>query len=470
MFLRPCFQTLIVASLLGGGLFGCSESGFESHFVESKVSSELIDEARKGYDGHDGVSVVVEDHFGTPQDLRIWMKLPLNIGGTKGTIAEAPSGEGPVGSFVVKFETEVKGFEESSVPLQFLTGASAGTQAVVKTYSADSNVCRLVESIEGSLAVGDEVLLNGGEALRNGRKLYQRHCSHCHGTSGDGAGPTAVYMTPRPRDYRDGIFKFTRTPSLKEPARADIERTLRQGIPGTYMPSFVPMLKDEELAQVIEYVRFLSMRGEYERKLAAEMTGFSKEEFAERLEEEKRSEILAELKETYVDYFADVVTGAGDEVAERWAAADSVSSHVMPSVPRTPDSMESRRRGRELFVGATLNCINCHGISGQGNGPQTTEYEIVDKKPRALPGLHDQWGHLVKPRNLTTGIYRGGRRPIDIFRRLYSGINGAKMPAFGGKVKDEELWDVVNYVLSVPYDGVEPGAPAASQDESTAGL
>ena len=128
----------------------------------------------------------------------------------------------------------------------------------------------------------------------------------------------------------------------------------------------------------------------------------------------------------------------------------------MPSESRVPDTIESRRRGRELFLGAQLNCVNCHGIGGKGDGPQTRDYELVDGKPRENPGLHDDWGHLVKPRDLTSGIYRGGRRPVDIFRRIYSGINGAKMPAFGGKVTDAQLWDVVNYVLSVPFEA-EPG-------------
>src|SRR5690349_13600696 len=32
--------------------------------------------------------------------------------------------------------------------------------------------------------------------------LYRRHCAHCHGTSGDGMGPTAMLLNPYPRDYR----------------------------------------------------------------------------------------------------------------------------------------------------------------------------------------------------------------------------------------------------------------------------
>ena len=304
---------------------------------------------------------------------------------------------------------------------------------------------------------GDQVIVGGGALLQHGRVLYMRHCSHCHGTSGDGAGPTAEYLYPRPRDYRNGLFKFTSTKSLMRPARADIHRILKNGIPGTYMPSFVPMLDEAELEATIEYVRFLAMRGEYERKMVGEFSGdYSQEEFKKRLESESRQEILDALEEFYVDELPDYIVDDADDLASDWEAADEEDNIVVPSVPRIEDTPASRRRGRELFVGGKLNCANCHGITGQGNGPQTEEYEVVDNKPRPNPGLHDAWGHLVKPRNLTSGIYRGGRRPIDIFRRLYSGINGAKMPAFGGKIPDEQLWDVVNYVLSIPFEP-EPG-------------
>ena len=41
--------------------------------------------------------------------------------------------------------------------------------------------------------------------------LYRRHCGHCHGTTGDGLGPTALLLNPYPRDYRQGKFKFKST-------------------------------------------------------------------------------------------------------------------------------------------------------------------------------------------------------------------------------------------------------------------
>jgi mono/diheme cytochrome c family protein len=45
--------------------------------------------------------------------------------------------------------------------------------------------------------------------LKHGQDVYMKRCVQCHGISGDGNGPAAASMYPRPRDYRRGIFKFT---------------------------------------------------------------------------------------------------------------------------------------------------------------------------------------------------------------------------------------------------------------------
>ena len=39
----------------------------------------------------------------------------------------------------------------------------------------------------------------------NPRGLYRQHCAHCHGVTGDGAGATAAFLNPYPRDYRPDL-------------------------------------------------------------------------------------------------------------------------------------------------------------------------------------------------------------------------------------------------------------------------
>ena len=68
----------------------------------------------------------------------------------------------------------------------------------------------------------------------------------------------------------------------------------------------------------------------------------------------------------------------------------------------------------------------------------------------------DDWGEDLIPRDLTSGIFRGGRRPIDIYRRITAGINGTPMPAVPDTLTDDDRWAIVHYVLSLSevHDGL----------------
>src|SRR5262249_42608923 len=103
--------------------------------------------------------------------------------------------------------------------------------------------------------------------LRDGGGLYRQHCMHCHGLTGDGRGPTAKWVNPHPRDYRQGIFKFQSVDQQgnpnRPPRRDDLHRTLHEGVEGTAMQSY-NMLTEHELHALVSYIIFLSVRGEAE--------------------------------------------------------------------------------------------------------------------------------------------------------------------------------------------------------------
>ena len=48
-------------------------------------------------------------------------------------------------------------------------------------------------------------------------------------------------------------------------------------------------------------------------------------------------------------------------------------------------------------------------------------------------------------------MFHGGNRPDDIYRRIFSGINGTPMPAFEAKLADqpELFWHLVHYVQHI---------------------
>ena len=244
------------------------------------------------------------------------------------------------------------------------------------------------------------------EHLRLGHQVYAQRCQQCHGISGDGAGPAAAVLRPRPRDYRPGIFKFTSTPYGYKPRRDDLIRTVSRGISGTSMPSF-KLLPKQELEAVVDYVLVLTHRGELEKSLAYELE--SEEELIE-----------------------GVVPDAIDVIVNRWKTADN--SIVYPLTSQPVLTAESVVAGKKAFL--SKGCSKCHGNDGRGYTK-----ENIGK---------DAWGFDTKAADLTSGMLHGGREPLDIYRRIISGINGTPMPGFSNALRDEPetFWDLVAYV---PY-------------------
>ena len=182
----------------------------------------------------------------------------------------------------------------------------------------------------------------------------------------------------------------------------------------------------------------------------------------------RRKEILAELREELLSLPSNA-DGLADDIAAQWVEAEDAETQIVPSIPRVEDTEESRRRGRAVFISKDAKCTDCHGYEGQGNGSQTEGYEA---KPSGgkwdHTGLHDAWGNINQPRDLTQGIYRGGRRPIDIFRRVRAGIKGTAMPAFAeGVISDEDLWHLVNYVKSIPFGKTAPASAPKAETKTS---
>lgn len=297
--------------------------------------------------------------------------------------------------------------------------------------------------------------------------LYRKHCAHCHGTTGDGAGPTAAFLNPYPRDYRQGVFKFKATERAARPANADLHRILIDGINDTAMPSFA-LLPPDEVESLVEYVKYLSMRGEAESALKDRLFGDRK------AMQPSRSEL---------------VKIAVKPVADSWKEAND-NPAIAPVEGYKPDADRTAwlKAGEALFMGDKAKCFSCHGVTGLGDGRKKSEpvYDIWNKDHAKavadLTALKDKGDADAKeitrltnitqsyslpvqaqqPRNLRLGRLRFGRAPLDLYRRIYAGINGTEMPAGGkpGPLSEKEIWQLVDYVLALPYE-LDNAVPAA---------
>jgi len=253
-------------------------------------------------------------------------------------------------------------------------------------------------------------------AAAHGREVYERNCIGCHGEEGRGDGEVAHMLDPLPRNLQEGFFKFRSTPGGELPVEEDLMHVVTCGLPGSAMRGF-PLLPERDRRAVVAYVLSLAEFG---------------------LVEPVIDEMLAEgrsLEEVMEEDFEDVLA---EEREYAWEEAWPVP--VPPRPELGPDAVE---RGRELFA---AQCAACHGETGRGDGPSS--YHLRDWKDAP-----------IRPRDLTTGVFRAGSRPEDLWLRLRTGLNGTPMPA--SYSPDDDLWDLVAYIASLERAGAPDPHPTS---------
>ncbi|HTL56085.1 MAG TPA: c-type cytochrome [Candidatus Limnocylindrales bacterium] len=83
-------------------------------------------------------------------------------------------------------------------------------------------------------------------SLQRGNQLFLQNCAPCHGVSGDGKGNAASTLIPEPANFK-----------LKQPDFDYISEVLREGIPGTAMPSWQNQISDPDRRALADFVRSL---------------------------------------------------------------------------------------------------------------------------------------------------------------------------------------------------------------------
>jgi mono/diheme cytochrome c family protein len=168
-------------------------------------------------------------------------------------------------------------------------------------------------------------------------------------------------------------------------------------------------------------------------------------------ETERSSAVVRELSSNHALLKEDAASSL-EYVVENWNESQLAESRIAPRTARTPDTAESRTRGRELYLSAKAKCYFCHGESGRGDGELMRHVQQGrNGRPNPEPGLYDDWGQRSPPPDLTspTFQYRGGSRDIDLFQRIMCGIKGTAHVSYGVVLTEEEVWDIINYVDSL---------------------
>src|SRR5579883_984335 len=249
------------------------------------------------------------------------------------------------------------------------------------------------------------------EPLAMGERLYRAYCMQCHGEKGDGDGPAARFLQPKPRYFGEGKFRLVSTVN-RIPSDEDLLHVLEHGMPGSAMFPFAHLPLFGRQALVL-YVRQLTRTG-----LEARFRQEAKQSGVE-VDSAELAEDLARL------------TKPGDALA--------LPDNMPESTP------ESVARG---YVTYTKLCATCHGTTGKGDG------SADQKNDNGMP---------TRPRDFTRGIFKSGRDPRRLYTLIRLGLPGSPMPSVSPETSSADVIDLVHYVLSLS----DPTLQARAEHERT---
>ena len=168
--------------------------------------------------------------------------------------------------------------------------------------------------------------------LALGKATFERNCAPCHGLSGDGQGPAAYLLYPKPRDFVAARYRLVSTWDFA-PTEEDIFQTISRGMPGSAMPSWAHLPEETRWA-LVHYVKT-----------------FARNPFAIGPDHQPQS--------------------PGDRPSGR-----------VEVPPETPFTELAQQNAQKLYA---ANCANCHGRTGRGDGPDRQEdSEGFPVRPRDL--------------------------------------------------------------------------------------
>jgi mono/diheme cytochrome c family protein len=271
------------------------------------------------------------------------------------------------------------------------------------------------------------------QVLAKGRASYSMYCVGCHGENGDGEGPAARFLDPKPRDFRKGRIKFAGVAAGDSPRDEDFERTIRGGLAGTSMPAW-NLIPHDELRALIAYIKT----------------------------------------------FAEKPRPPGATVP-------------IPADPWVKKPEQGIEEGRRVYHGFAA-CMSCHPAYVTRSEIVTHQKSFDIAFAGFREGLYSSerkdsdWGAPILPPDFLADRMKSGSSKDDLVRVISAGIGGTAMPSWGTSLKPKQVWGLAYYVESLaamrnspeaaalrasladqpPFEPPPPAAPATAEAPATA--
>ncbi len=248
--------------------------------------------------------------------------------------------------------------------------------------------------------------------VEEGRAAYRTYCIGCHGEKGDGNGPAARFLSPRPRNFTTGRFKFSSTRAGLLPTDEDLRRTITRGLKGSAMPGW-DMLPARTVTALIAYLKT----------------------FSPKWKEQSPASPIPKVDDPY---------------------------------RALEDKSEAIARGEKVYHGFAA-CWSCHPayVSEEKINEYLVEFESEPREGfrpnlRQSQGKVNADGELIYPPDFTRDFVRSGAAVDDLYRSIAAGITGTAMPTWVDSmeipstkhpdiplVQPSDLWALAYYVQSL---------------------
>lgn len=232
--------------------------------------------------------------------------------------------------------------------------------------------------------------------MQLGREIYATYCVGCHGEKGDGVGPAARFLSPKPRDLRLGRIKFAAVASGEAPRDEDYNRIISHGLSGTAMPSFA-LLGDRERLAVISYIKTFN---------------------------------------------------------PEWKTAEPGGALAIGKDPWSDDPQGGIAEGKKIYHGLA-KCWTCHPAYETPSEILRINAESKLPAPELRPNLYvselkeSDWGAPILPPDfLFDRIKNGSEEPV-LVQVIAAGVGGTAMPMWSGALDAKQLWGLAHYVHSL---------------------
>ncbi len=231
------------------------------------------------------------------------------------------------------------------------------------------------------------------ETVNEGRRVYARHCSVCHGDTGKGALWARSGLDPAPAN-----FTVPRTVAALN--RERMIASVAYGRAQTAMPAWKGRLSDEQIEQTVDYIRYSIMR----------------------LPSDALHQAAGHVP-------AGSLSGQAGHDHDHDAHGPDVLAAPLPH-----GLVGDVNMGVALYQ---RNCVVCHGVTGDGNGPRA--YFI-----------------FPKPRDFRAPEAQAKYSRAHLFEVIAKGTLGSEMPAWNKVLTDAEIGHLAEYVFKayIEKDGV----------------